>query len=93
MTKQATINQSARISARIDINLKRQTESILEDLGLTPTEAIIMYYKQILLQRGIPFDVSLPKETILAIKDIEGGKNLTKYNNKKEMYKDLGLPC
>ncbi len=93
MTKQAVANKSARISTRIDVGLKQKAESILDDLGLTPSEAIIMYYKQILLQRGIPFDVRLPEETLKAIDDVENRRNTTRYKDKNDMYKKLGIPC
>ena len=93
MVNQATQHKSARISTRIDENLKQKAESILDDLGLSPSEAIIMYYKQILLRRGIPFDVRLPDDTLEAIEDLETGKNISKYKTLDEMYKDLHIPC
>jgi DNA-damage-inducible protein J len=51
--------KSAMIRARIEPKVKDAAEEILKDLGLNPTEAISMFYYQIILKRGIPFSVSL----------------------------------
>lgn len=51
--------KSAMIRARIEPKTKDAAEEILKNLGLNPTEAISMFYYQIILKRGIPFSVSL----------------------------------
>lgn len=51
--------KSAMIRARIEPKAKSAAERILKTLGLNPTEAISMFYYQIILKRGIPFSVSL----------------------------------
>lgn len=52
--------KSASLYARIEPEVKEQAESILETLGIPVSSAINMFYKQIILQRGMPFDVKLP---------------------------------
>ena len=52
--------KSANLYARIEPDLKEQAESILSALGIPASNAITMFYKQIILQRGLPFDVKLP---------------------------------
>ena len=52
-------NTSA-VYARIDTNLKENAEGILARLGITPSGAIQMLYSQIVLTRGLPFDLHLP---------------------------------
>lgn len=52
--------KDAQIRARTDAELKREAEEILESLGLTPSAAINMFYRQIVHRRAIPFDVALP---------------------------------
>ena len=52
--------KTANLYARIEPELKEQAESILAALGIPASNAITMFYKQIILQRGIPFDVKLP---------------------------------
>ena len=54
--------KSANIYARVEPEVKDRAESILSALGVPASNAINMFYKQIILHRGIPFDVSLPKE-------------------------------
>ncbi len=54
--------KTAVISARIDPELKQGTEQIFQELGLTTTQAITLFYKQVALQRGLPFAVKLPNE-------------------------------
>lgn len=52
-------NTSA-VYARIDTDLKTNAEQILSQLGISPSSAIQMLYSQIVLTRGIPFDLRLP---------------------------------
>ena len=52
--------KSANLYARIEPEVKEQAESILDALGIPASNAITMFYKQIILQRGIPFEVKLP---------------------------------
>ena len=52
--------KSANLYARIEPDLKEQAESILSALGIPASNAITMFYKQIILQKGLPFEVKLP---------------------------------
>lgn len=51
--------KTANLYARIEPELKEQAEDILNSLGLPPSSAITMFYKQVVLQQGLPFDVKL----------------------------------
>ncbi|MCD7777465.1 MAG: type II toxin-antitoxin system RelB/DinJ family antitoxin [Clostridiales bacterium] len=53
--------KTASIYARIEPNLKEQAEYILNELGIPMSNAISMFLKQIVLQKGIPFEMKLPK--------------------------------
>ena len=55
--------KTANLYARIEPELKEQAENILSTLGIPASNAITMFYKQIILNRGLPFDVKIP-ETI-----------------------------
>ena len=59
-------NTSA-VYARIDSNLKESAESILQQLGISPSSAIQMLYSQIVLIRGLPLDLRLPSRKPTAI--------------------------
>ena len=59
-------NTSA-VYARIDTGLKENAEGILTQLGISPASAIQMLYSQIVLQRGMPFELKLPNKVPVAI--------------------------
>lgn len=52
--------KSANLYVRIEPDVKEQAESILSALGISASNAINMFYKQIILQRGLPFEVKIP---------------------------------
>lgn len=52
--------KTSNLYARIEPDIKDQAEKILSALGIPVSNAINMFYKQIILQRGIPFDLKLP---------------------------------
>lgn len=59
--------KSANLYARIEPDIKEQAESILAALGIPASNAITMFYKQIILQRGMPFEVKLPADRPLDV--------------------------
>ncbi len=60
-------NKSATITARIEPKVKDQAEDILQALGIPASNAINMFYKQIILHNGLPFDIKLPENRVLDI--------------------------
>lgn len=69
------MNKAATINTRIELNLKIQAEKILHTIGVSAAEAIRIFYSQICLQNGLPFDVKIPnKKTADAIDELEAGK-------------------
>ena len=52
--------KSAYLYARLEPEVKEQAESIMSTLGITASNAINMFYKQIILNRGLPFEVKIP---------------------------------
>lgn len=52
--------KSANLYARIEPDVKEQAEMILSALGIPASNAITMFYKQIILNNGLPFAVKLP---------------------------------
>ena len=55
--------KSANLYVRIEPEVKEQAEKILSALGIPASNAINMFYKQIILQRGLPFEVKIPEKT------------------------------
>lgn len=57
--------KTANLYARIEPEIKEQAEGILAALGIPVSNAINMFYKQIILQRGLPFEVKLPQAKVV----------------------------
>ncbi|XQS79347.1 type II toxin-antitoxin system RelB/DinJ family antitoxin [Gardnerella sp. DNF01204] len=49
------------VNVRIQENIKQQAEQILETIGIPRATAIDMFYRQIILNNGIPFSLTIPK--------------------------------
>ena len=80
------------IRAQIEPKLKAEAERILGDLGLDASDAIRIFYKQVVLRKGLPFDVAIPNETTRrAMRDVRRGRGLTQYKDTAEMRTKLGL--
>jgi DNA-damage-inducible protein J len=78
--------------ARVDAELKRNVEALLGKLGLSISEAIRIYFRMIELHRGLPFELKVPNEETAAVfKDTDRGRNLKRFDNAEELFKDLGL--
>lgn len=52
--------KDANVFARVDATLKEQAESILSQLGMPMSSAINIFLNQVVLRRGLPFEVTLP---------------------------------
>lgn len=62
--------KSANLYARIEPEVKEQAEKILSALGIPASNAINMFYKQIILQKGLPFEVKLPVSRPMAMREL-----------------------
>lgn len=70
------------IRARVEPALKEKAEDVLAHLGLTPTEAITLFYRQVTLHRGLPFPVRIPNvATRKAMREAKSGKGLTEWRS------------
>ena len=73
--------KTANLYARIEPDVKAQAEDILAALGIPVSNAINMFYKQIILQRGLPFEVKIPYDRpvdISTLSDAEFDEELEK---------------
>ena len=86
------MSKTATIRTRIEPGLKSEVEDILAELGLTASETVHLLYRQIKLQRGLPFDVRIPnKLTTRTLNASKVGKNVKRFGSKKELFADFGL--
>ncbi len=84
--------KTATIRARVEPALKSQAEKVLDLVGLSATEAITLFYKQIVMNRGLPFPVRIPnKTTRRTMRLTDAGGDLRRYEDAEAMYEDLGL--
>ena len=58
--------RTSNVFARVEPEIKEQAEQVLEKLGIPMSNAISMFLCQIVLQRGIPFEMKLPQTAPLA---------------------------
>lgn len=85
-------NKSEVIRARIDPALKANTEMIFHDLGLTTSQAITLFLKQVEMRKGLPFSVNIPNaQTAKTLKDAEAGIDIIEAENMDELLYKLGL--
>jgi len=70
------------IRARVAPDVKEEAEAVLDTLGLSATEAITLFYRQIALQHGLPFDVRVPNaETRAALDEARDKGKRTRYDS------------
>ncbi len=84
--------KSAMIRARTEQGLKHEVEKILRALGLTFSEAINLFFRQVKLRKGIPFEIEIPNKTTLkAMKDVHTKHGLTTAKNLDDLFRKLGI--
>ncbi len=86
------MSKTATVHARIEPKLKKQAEGILRRLGLNQTQAITLFYKQVELHDGLPFNIVIPnKTTIRTFQNTDAGRNLVVCEDVNDMFKKLGI--
>lgn len=80
------MTKSQMIRARVEPVLKHEAEEVFSALGLSPTEAITLFYKQVTMHHGLPFEVKIPNaQTREAIRQVQAKKGLTRYASVKDL--------
>ncbi|MFK0572912.1 type II toxin-antitoxin system RelB/DinJ family antitoxin [Endozoicomonas sp.] len=86
------MNRNTTVRARMEEDLKSDVETVFQQLGLTTTEAITLFYKQVQLHRGLPFPVRIPnEETRKTFEATDRGEDLVHCKDLKDFCKKLGL--
>ena len=62
--------RTANVFARVEPEIKEQAETILDQLGIPMSNAVGMFLRQIVIQRGIPFEMKLPAKRPIAMGDL-----------------------
>jgi DNA-damage-inducible protein J len=86
------MSKSAMVRARIEPELKKHAEKIFQSLGLSVTQAITLFYKQVEIRNGLPFNVVIPtNETLKAFDATDAEKDLVVCTNADDMFDKLGI--
>ncbi|HWT77159.1 MAG TPA: type II toxin-antitoxin system RelB/DinJ family antitoxin [Mobilitalea sp.] len=99
--------RTSNIFARVEPEVKEQAEQVLDRLGIPMSNAVGMFLRQVVLQRGIPFEMRLPMEVPLVygsltkeqfdselkkgIEDIREGRVYSADTIENEMKRDFGI--
>ncbi|BDR55984.1 type II toxin-antitoxin system RelB/DinJ family antitoxin [Xylocopilactobacillus apis] len=83
MTKYSAVN------ARVDEKTKKEAEKIFSDLGLNRTTAINLFYKQVILKHGLPFDLKIEEPNARLKEAINNEKDDLSFDSAKEAWKYL----
>lgn len=75
------------VHARIEPRTKHGAEGVLRKLGMSPAEAIRIFYRQICLRKGLPFVVLIPNAlTRKTLEKSRRGEEVDSFNNFDEMF-------
>ena len=101
------MKRTSNVFVRVEPEVKEQAEKILGELGIPMSNAVGMFLRQVVLQRGLPFEVKLPQEKPVAygsltkeqfdaemekgIADIREGRVYTADEVEAEMKRDFGV--
>lgn len=87
------MSKTAMIRARVEPGLKDRAEATLEQLGLSATTAITLFYRQIVQRRGLPFDLRIPNaETQRTIQDARAGRGVVSAASMDDLLAKLDAP-
>jgi DNA-damage-inducible protein J len=79
--------KTAYVNARIDPKLKAKAEDVFHTLGISASTAIAMFYRQVTLRRGIPFDLCVPnEETLAALAEAEAGRGVVLHGSAEQVF-------
>ncbi len=82
----------ATVRARIEPWLKEDVEKLFKKMGLSTTEAITLFYRQVKLRNGLPFNVVIPNKTTERVfKDTDTRRNLIRCEDADDMFDKLGI--
>ena len=85
-------DKNVNLHIRTSKTLKEAVGSILHELGLNHSIVVNMLYRQILIQKEIPFPIKLPNTaTQKAINELENKEDLKTYRDSDELFNELGI--
>ena len=86
------MSKTSTVRARIQPKLKARAEKVFHRLGLNATQAITLFYRQVELREGLPFEVAIPTRTTKrTFESTDAGRDLIVCDNLDEMFEKLGI--
>jgi len=86
------MTKSAMVRARIQPELKGEAEKVFRKLGLSTTQAITLFYRQVELRKGLPFGVAIPTATTRkTFENTDTGDDLILCEDVDDMFEKLGI--
>jgi len=80
------MNKTATVHARIDSKTKKASERVLQRIGMTPTDAVRLLYRQIALRREFPLELRVPnKVTATTLGKSDRGEEIETFASLDEM--------
>ncbi len=84
------MSKTAIIQTRIDPKVKEEAQKVLRKLNLSMSEAINIFFAQVSLNQGIPFEIKIPNEiTEKTLSETEKGSELHEVSNTDELFEEL----
>ena len=81
--------KTAVVHARMEPRTKTKAEGVLSRLGITPTEAIRVFYRQIALRGGLPFSITIPNErTAATLRKSRRGQSIETFDTLDAMFEN-----
>lgn len=86
------MGKTATARARLEPEVKEEAEKILDECGLSVSEAIGLFYRQVILHHGLPFQVqNFNQETRRVLRNSEAGVEVTRFDSAEALFEDLGI--
>ncbi len=87
--------RSDTVRAKVSHETKANAEQILNKLGLTMSEAINLMLIQVIMQKALPFEVTMPKvpnaETQQILSETDAGEGLIECENADDLFNKMGI--
>jgi DNA-damage-inducible protein J len=84
------MNKTSEIRVRTESKLKREVENIFKKEGVSTTETINLFYKEVKVKKRLPFEIIKPNKTTKnTFKKTDKGKDLVRFDRIEDLLKDL----
>jgi DNA-damage-inducible protein J len=84
------MSKTATITANVEPELKKRTEAIFKQIGLSVSDAVALFLRRVEREGELPPEYEIPNRTTRRVmSDTDSGKNLLHFNSEEEMFRYL----